>query len=194
MIEASYPHLCCPTQEPPATCGCCALKCGGKTEFCLIQLNKSQDTLLRFNVNVGCRTWLHVERSSASPTRGENSPVPSRLDFWDDMMLTARSSAPTSRPEKARVSCAASAAALCSLRWGCPRNHRLFLLCARSVAQSCPTLCFPLDCGPPGSSVHGILQARTLVWVAISYSGIFPTQGSNPCLFISSIGRQSPYH
>ena len=36
------------------------------------------------------------------------------------------------------------------------------------VAQSCPTLCDPMDCSPPGSSVHGILQERTLEWVAIS--------------------------
>jgi len=38
------------------------------------------------------------------------------------------------------------------------------------VAQSCPTLCDPMDCSPPGSSVHGILQARTLEWVAIFFS------------------------
>ena len=38
------------------------------------------------------------------------------------------------------------------------------------VAQSCPTLCDPVDCNPPGSSVHGILQARILEWVAISFS------------------------
>ena len=38
------------------------------------------------------------------------------------------------------------------------------------VAQSCPTLCNPVDCSPPGSSVHGILQARILEWVAISFS------------------------
>ena len=51
------------------------------------------------------------------------------------------------------------------------------------VAQSCPTLCDPVDCSPPGSSVHGILQARILEWVAISFSrGIFPTEGSNPGL------------
>ena len=37
-------------------------------------------------------------------------------------------------------------------------------------AQSCPTLCNPMDCSPPGSSVHGILQARILEWVAISSS------------------------
>ncbi|KAM7226499.1 hypothetical protein CapIbe_022644, partial [Capra ibex] len=35
------------------------------------------------------------------------------------------------------------------------------------VAQSCPTLCDPMDCSPPDSSVHGISQARILEWVAI---------------------------
>ena len=39
-----------------------------------------------------------------------------------------------------------------------------------SVAQACPALCDPMDCSPLGSSVHGILQARTLEWVAISFS------------------------
>ena len=38
------------------------------------------------------------------------------------------------------------------------------------VTQSCPTLHDPVDCSPPGFSVHGILQARTLQWVAISFS------------------------
>ena len=37
-------------------------------------------------------------------------------------------------------------------------------------AQLCPTLCKPMDCSPPGSSVHGISQARLLKWVAISFS------------------------
>ena len=36
--------------------------------------------------------------------------------------------------------------------------------------QSCPTLCNPIDGSPPGSAVPGILQARTLEWVAISFS------------------------
>ena len=36
--------------------------------------------------------------------------------------------------------------------------------------QSCPILCDPMDCSLPGFSVHGILQARTLEWVAISFS------------------------
>ena len=40
----------------------------------------------------------------------------------------------------------------------------------REVAQSCPTLSDPVDCSLPGSSVHGIFQARILEWVAIAFS------------------------
>ena len=48
------------------------------------------------------------------------------------------------------------------------------------LAQLSPTLYSPKDCSPPGSSVHGILQAKRLKWVAMpSLQGIFPTQGSN---------------
>ena len=41
---------------------------------------------------------------------------------------------------------------------------------AAKSLQSCPTLCDPIDGSPAGSTVHGILQARTLEWVAISFS------------------------
>ena len=41
---------------------------------------------------------------------------------------------------------------------------------AAKSLQSCPTLCDPIDSSPPGSAVPGILQARTLDWVAISFS------------------------
>ena len=47
----------------------------------------------------------------------------------------------------------------------------------RSVTRSCLTLCNPMDCSLPGSSVHGIFQARILEWVVISSS-----KGSNSCL------------
>ena len=43
---------------------------------------------------------------------------------------------------------------------------------AAKLLQSCPTLCNPRDGSPPGSSVSGILQARTLEWVGISFSNI----------------------
>ena len=39
------------------------------------------------------------------------------------------------------------------------------------VPQSCPTLSEPMDCSPPGSSIHGIFQARVLEWGAIAFSG-----------------------
>ena len=42
-------------------------------------------------------------------------------------------------------------------------------VCVCLCAQSCPTLCKPMDCTPSGSPVHGIFQARILDWVAISY-------------------------
>ena len=48
------------------------------------------------------------------------------------------------------------------------------------IAQSCPTLCDPVDCSPPGYPVHGILQARTLEWVAIPFSRDLPDPGIEP--------------
>ena len=66
------------------------------------------------------------------------------------------------------------------------------------VIQSCLTLCDLMDCSLPGSSVHGILQARILQWLATPFSkgssllkGIFLTQGSNPGLLGC---RQILYH
>ena len=62
-----------------------------------------------------------------------------------------------------------------------------------SVTQSCLTLCDPIDCIPPGSSVHGIIPARTLEWGACHslLQEIFLIQGSNLGL---QHGRQILYH
>ena len=64
-------------------------------------------------------------------------------------------------------------------------------VCVRVVAQLCLTLCDPMDCSLPGSSVYGILQARIPQWVAIPTSGDLPDPGIEPesalsktCLFI----------
>ena len=80
--------------------------------------------------------------------------------------------------------------------------------CLCSVAQLCLTLCDPMDCSPPGSSVHGISQARIIEWVAISFSrgfspgiepqslvliGIFFTAES-PGNFLVSFGRFIPWY
>ena len=47
---------------------------------------------------------------------------------------------------------------------------RVAAAAAAKLLQSCPTLCDPMDCSPPGSSVHGIFQARVLEWGAIAFS------------------------
>ena len=49
-------------------------------------------------------------------------------------------------------------------------NQKCLCALAGVHAESCPTLCDPMDCGPPGSSVNGTLQARIPEWVAISFS------------------------
>ena len=66
----------------------------------------------------------------------------------------------------------------------------VFPMCAKTL-QSCPTLYKPMDCNPPDSSVHGILQARILEWVLCPPQGDRPTQGLNPhllCLLHWQVG------
>ena len=48
--------------------------------------------------------------------------------------------------------------------------EKMTLFCCCSVAKSCPILCDPRYCSPPGSSVHSVFQARILEWVVISFS------------------------
>ena len=62
----------------------------------------------------------------------------------------------------------------------------------RSVTQPCPTPCNTMECSPPDSSVHGIFQARTLEWVAISFSRGSSQPRDQTC--ISCIGRWILYH
>ena len=63
--------------------------------------------------------------------------------------------------------------------------------CCCLVAKSCPTLCNPMDYSLPGSSVHGISQARILEWVAVSYSK--GSSQSRDQTHISCIGRRILY-
>ena len=89
-----------------------------------------------------------------------------------------------------------------SLQWKCQQipTSSLYILKVK-VAQLCPTLCDPMDGSPPCSSVHGILQARLLEWVAISFSRDLPDPGielGSPALqadffFISLATRETPY-
>ena len=80
-----------------------------------------------------------------------------------------------------------------------PASHLLSALLVQPSAhvnakspQPCPALCDPMDCSPPGSSVHGLLQVRTLEWVAMLSS-----RGSSQPrdrTHVSCIGKQILYH
>ena len=76
-------------------------------------------------------------------------------------------------------------------------TNNMIALCVRahSVAQSCLTLCDPMDCSSPGSSIHGIFQSKILEWVAISYSrGSSPPRDRIHVSCISCTGRWILYH
>ena len=62
------------------------------------------------------------------------------------------------------------------------------------VAQSCPILCDPMDCSLPGSSVHGILQARLLEWIAMPFSrgSSRPGRSGSPTLQADSLPSELP--
>ena len=76
-----------------------------------------------------------------------------------------------------------------------PETQPASSLCVRAKSlQSCPTLCNPIDCSLPGSSVHGILQARILEWVAMPSSrGSSQPRDRTHISYISCIGRQILY-
>ena len=79
--------------------------------------------------------------------------------------------------------------------------HSFVAAAAAKSLQSCPTLCDPIDGSPPGSPVPGILQARTLEWVAISFSNVWNWKGkvkslSRVWLFATprTVAHQAPVH
>ena len=74
-------------------------------------------------------------------------------------------------------------------------NKTLILQSLKEDLTCCLTLCDPMDCSPLGFSVHGILQARTLEWVAISsFRGSFQLRDQTRISCVSWIGRCVPYH
>ena len=86
--------------------------------------------------------------------------------------------------------------------WLAPGPHLMFskqeeesyLMCAESL-QSCPTLCDPMNCSPSGSSVHGILHARILEWVAMPSSRVSSwPRDWNHISYVSRVGKQVLYH
>ena len=77
-------------------------------------------------------------------------------------------------------------------------SHKIYMIKmirerAKSL-QSCLTLCNLTDCSPPGSSVHGILQARILEWVAMSSSRDLPDPETEPTSLMSAALAGRFYH
>ena len=62
------------------------------------------------------------------------------------------------------------------------------------VTQLCPTPSDPMDCSLPGSSIHGICQARVLEWGAITFSDIYTARSDKNRFQIQFDGLQSPYY
>ena len=75
------------------------------------------------------------------------------------------------------------------------RNIYSSLACYAKSLQSCPTFWDPMDCSPPGSSIHGILQARILESVAMpSFRGSSQSRVRNHVSYVSCIGKRVLYH
>ena len=139
----------------------------------------------------------------------------SRQDYWSELPFLSPEDLPDPGIEPVSPALQADSLPLCHLGSQLSMNDELPLytleinkrdqlhLCLVSetqsglksgseVAQSCPTLCDPMDCGPPGSSIHGIFLGKsTGVGCYFLLQGIFPTQGSNLYLLHC---RQTLYH
>ena len=90
-----------------------------------------------------------------------------RQEYWSGLPLPFPRDLPNSKTEP--VSLAGQVESLPRATWEAPYEKITAAAAAKSL-QSCPTLCDPIDGSPPGSPVPGILQARALEWVAISFS------------------------
>ena len=80
-------------------------------------------------------------------------------------------------------------------QWSWPAGHTLVWVRTKPL-QSCLTLWNPMDCSLPGSSAHGILQARILEWVAMPSSRrlFWPRDRTRHVSYISCFGRRALYH
>ena len=88
-----------------------------------------------------------------------------RILEWVAISSSRGSSPPRDRTHGSYISCIDRQVFITSAIW----EAHIHTAAAKSL-QSCPTLCDPIDISPPGSPVPGILQARILEWVAISFS------------------------
>ena len=124
---------------------------------------------------------------SISPSNGYSGLISFRMD-WLDLLAVQGTLKSLYQHHGSKASILR-----CSAFFTVQLSHPYMTLKERKeseVTQSYPTLCSPVDCSPPGSSVHGILQARVLEWVAISFSRGSPRPRDRTCVpCVSCIGR-----
>ena len=113
----------------------------------------------------------------------------SRQEYWSGSPFPTPGNLPN--PEIKLTSTAMAGGFFTTDSPGKPLNKGCCCCCCCSVAQLCLTLCRPTDYSPPGSSVHGIFQARIPEWVAISYSRESSQPRDRTCIsVVSCIGRR----
>ena len=126
------------------------------------------------NMGVPSRCFCNIKLFSQSVESPSNSFQPRSCQ-----LLSLSEVCPSSLPRRTSL-CACVCVCVC--------------MYAKSL-QSCLTLCDPMDCSPPGSSVHGILQARILEWVAMPFSRGSSRPRDGTCISgVSCIGRRVLYH
>ena len=96
--------------------------------------------------------------------------------YWSGLMCPPPGNLPGIEPGSLKSPALAGRLFTTSAIWEAHTNCMVTTITTKSL-QSCPTLCNSMDCSLPGFSVHGILQARTLEWVAISFSNAWKWEG-----------------
>ena len=98
----------------------------------------------------------------------------SKQDYWSQLSFPTPGNLPNPGIQLMSLASPASAGRFFSACISCVGrqilHHCATYSCSCLVAKLCLTLCDPMDCSPPGSSVHGIIPARILEWVSISFS------------------------
>ena len=120
----------------------------------------------------------------------------SEKSYWDQHLSGVKEADRSERRGELKAISMKSSASSKNCGPGWPERGTLGNTSSACVrAQSCPTLCNPEDCSPPGSSVHGISQVRILEWVAIPLSrGSSQPRDRTWVSWISCLGRWVLYH
>ena len=117
-------------------------------------------------------TWCRKPFMAPLPSQDAHSSARSRSHF--SSLAQSRGWAESSKDygQVWKVSVLETKIQWLRLKSQLPKNQSPYpvLVIDSEVTQSCPTLCDPMDCSLPGSSVHGIFQAIVLEWIAISFS------------------------